>query len=183
MMLPGMRVAGAAAAMSVVILLTGCAGGGSDENAVSLTDTKGPTQLLRNEASSRIPSGSIDAIAGEEDHSVACKSEDEDPKGLYRSWQSSLLAQIDADAAWRVAQIGTDVSDSFIADGWFVSGTKDGKDTTTLTRPGAVSTLAFTTTEGDANGVGATIHIDATGPCVLTEGPKSSEVTRLEAAK
>lgn len=181
-MLPTMKVVGTAAALATVLLLTGC-GGEPESNTPSLTETKGPTQLLRNEASSRIPTGSIDTIAGEEDRSVACKTEKEDPDGLYRSWQSSLLAAIDGDAAWRVAQIGKDVADSFIEDGWYVSGTKDGEDTTTLTRPGAVSTLKFTTTEGDAEGVGATVHIDATGPCVLTEGPDSTEVTKLEAAK
>jgi hypothetical protein len=181
MVLQTTRRAGAAVALSFVLLTTGCAAASPD--TPTLTETKGPTQLLRNEASSRIPSGSIDAISGEEDVSVSCKTKEEDPKGLYRSWQSSVLATIDADAAWRVAQIGTELSDSFIDDGWFVSGTKDGKDTTTLTKPGAVSTLAFTTTEADAAGVGATVLIDATGPCVLTEGPESNEVTRLEAAK
>lgn len=180
MSLPQTRLAGAAAALTLVLLVSGC--GGGEASTATLTETKGPTQLLRNEASSRIPTGSIDEILDEEDHSVPCKSEDEDPKGLYRSWQSSLLATVDADAAWRVAQIGEDVADSFIEDGWYVSGTKDGADTTTLTRPGAVSTLAFTTTEGDAEGAGASIHIDATGPCVLTEGPDSSEVEKLEAA-
>ena len=181
-MLPVGKTTAIAAAVSVVLLLSGCADGGASAGA-TLTETKGPTQLLRNEASSRIPSGSIDEIAGEEDISVSCKTKKEDPDGLYRSWQSSLLASIDADAAWRVAQIGKDVADSFIADGWYVSGTKDGADTTTLTRPGAISKLAFTVTEGDADGVGASLHIDATGPCVLTEGPDSSEVTKLEAAK
>lgn len=181
-MLPGIKAIGVAAAMSVVLVITGCATE-QKTNSATLTETKGPTQLLRNEASSRIPTGSIDTIAGETDLSVSCKSEEEDPDGLYRSWQSSTLATIDKDAAWRVAQIGADVADSFIDDGWYVSGTKDGKDTTTLTRPGAISTLAFTTTEGDADGVGASVTIDATGPCVLTEGPDSSEVAKLEAAK
>lgn len=181
-MLPAMKAVGGVAALTIVLVLTGCAGEAEAPTA-SLTETKGPTQLLRNEASSRIPTGAIEAISGEEDQSVACKTEDEDPKGLYRSWQSSLTASIDKDAAWRVAQINSDLADSFIEDGWYVSGTKDGKDTTTLTRPGAVSTLAFTSTEGDADGVGATVHIDATGPCVLTEGPDSSEVTKLEASK
>ena len=181
MVLQAARRAGVAAAISLMLLTTGCAGAAPD--APSLTETKGPTQLMRNEASSRIPTGSIDAISGEEDRSVGCKAEDEDPKGLNRSWQSSLLVTIDKDAAWRVAQIGKDLSDSFIADGWYVSGTKDGKETTTLTKPGAVSTLAFTTTEADADGAGATLLIDATGPCVLTEGPDSDEVTGLENAK
>ena len=181
-MLPAMKVVGGLAALSIVLVLTGCAGE-TESPTASLTETKGPTQLLRNEASSRIPTGAIESIAGEEDRSVACKTEEEDPKGLYRSWQSSLLANIDGDAAWRVAQISKDVSDSFIEDGWYVSGTKDGEETTTLTRPGAISTLVFTATEGDADGVGATVHIDATGPCVLTEGPDSSEVAKLEAAK
>ena len=182
MMLPAMKTTGVAAAIALVLLVSGC-GGEAESSTATLTETKGPTQLLRNEASSRIPTGSIDEIAAVDDTSVACKTEEEDPKGLYRSWRSSLLASIDADAAWRVDQIGKDVADSFIEDGWYVSGTKDGKDTTTLTRPGAISTLAFTTTEGDADGAGATVHIDATGPCVLTEGPDSSEVTKLERAK
>lgn len=181
MMLPHARTSGIAVALSAVLLLSGCAGDTAASGS-TLTETKGPTQLLRNEAASRIPTGSIDELADETDSSVPCKTEDEDPDGLYRSWQSSILATIDADAAWRVAQIGDDIAASFIDDGWFVSGTKDGENTTTLTRPGAVSTLVFTTVEGDADGVGASVQIDALGPCVLTEGPDSSEVTRLEAA-
>jgi len=180
-MLPAHKVVGVAAALSILLALSGCAGEAESPTA-SLTETKGPTQLLRNEASSRIPTGAIESIAGEEDLSVACKTDD-DPEGLYRSWQSSLLATIDKDAAWRVAQISTDLADSFIEDGWYVSGTKDGAETTTLTRPGALSTIKFTSTEGNAEGVGATVHINATGPCVLTEGPDSTEVTKLEGAK
>jgi len=169
---------GAALAAGIVLLaLAGCA---SAPQGQTLTQTKSPTQLLRNEASARIPPGTIDTISDEEDHSVACKTEDEDPDGLYRSWQSSLLASIATDSAWRVEMVGKDIVDSFIEDGWYVSGSKDGKERTVLTRPGAVSTMAFTVTAGAEDGTGASIHIDATGPCVLTGGPESSEVTALE---
>jgi len=167
-------------AIAVAVVLLALAGCASEPQGQSLADTKSPTQLLRNEASSRIPPGAIDALSGEEDHSVACKSTEEDPGGLYRSWQSSLLAAIETDSAWRVEQIGTEVTDSFIEDGWYVSGSKNGKDRTVLTRPGAVSTMAFTVTPGAEDGSGASIHIDATGPCVLTAGPTSAEVTGLE---
>ena len=174
------RPAIAATALLIAVALAGCS---SAPEAQTLAQTKSPTQLLRNEASTRIPPGSIGAISGEEDHSVACKSSDEDPDELYRSWQSSLLASIAADSAWRVEQLTTDITDSFIEDGWYVSGAKDGKDKTVLTRPGAVSTMAFTVTAGAEDGSGASIHIDATGPCVLTAGPTSNEVTGLEKKK
>lgn len=167
----------AIAVLVFAVVLTGCS---SEPDGQTLAETKSPTQLLRNEASTRIPPGAIAEISGEEDHSRACKSTDEDPGGLYRSWQSSLLATIEADSAWRVEQISTEVTDSFIEDGWYVSGSKNGKDKTVLTRPGAVSTMAFTVTAGAEDGSGASIHIDATGPCVLTDGPSSSEVAALE---
>lgn len=161
----------------VAAALSGCA---SEPQGQTLAETKSPTQLLRNEASSRIPPGSIAEVSGEEDHSVPCKTSAEDPDELYRSWQSSMLATIEVDSAWRVEQLSTEVTDSFIEDGWFVSGSKNGKDRTVLTRPGAVSTMAFTVTAGAEDGSGASIHIDATGPCVLTAGPTSNEVTGLE---
>lgn len=161
----------------MVVALAGCT---SEPQGQTLAQTKSPTQLLRNEASSRISPGAIAAVSGEEDRSVPCKTAAEDPDELYRSWQSSLLATIETDSAWRVEQLGTEVTDSFIEDGWYVSGSKDGKDKTVLTRPGAVSTMAFTVTAGAEDGSGASIHIDATGPCVLTAGPDSNEVTALE---
>ena len=43
--------------------------------------------------------------------------------------------------------------------------------------------MAFTVTAGAEDGSGASIHIDATGPCVLTAGPTSNEVTGLEKKK
>lgn len=163
------------------LLLTGCTS--SEAGGVTLADTKSATQLLRNEASSRLAPGAIDEITDEEDHSVGCKEEGDDPDGLWRSWQSSLLATIATDSAWRVEQLAASVSDSFIDDGWYVSGSKDGKDRTVITKPGSVATIAFTITEGAEDGTGATVHIDATGPCVLTAGPDSDEVTKLEVKK
>ena len=53
-MLPAMKAVGGVAALTIVLVLTGCAGEAEAPTA-SLTETKGPTQLLRNEASSRIP--------------------------------------------------------------------------------------------------------------------------------
>ena len=40
--------------------------------------------------------------------------------------------------------------------------------------------VTLTITALDQSNAGASIYIEATGPCVLTAGPNSDEVTKLE---
>ena len=172
------RLTFALPALAAVVVLSGCAA--QEQSGVTLAQSKSAAQLLRIEAADRVPPSAIDTTSEATDHSLACKSEDEDPDGLYRSWESSILITLDRDSAWRTGLIGETLAQTFIDDGWFVSGAKDGKDRTVVTKPGSVATITFVVDEGDELGAGATILIDSTGPCVLTGGPESAEVAALD---
>lgn len=166
------------AALAFVVGVTGCS---ESSSSSSLTDTKSPTQLLRNEAAQRLMTGTDESIAEQQDYSAACKSEAEDPKGLYRSWRSTLLAAVPHDSAIGVDQFVGALATSFSEDGWVFS-EDHGGDTaakvTTMTKTSSIVTIKFTSTED--TGDGATIYIEASGPCVLTQGPESDEVKALE---
>lgn len=166
---------GAAVALTV-LALSGCSGAAGGE----LTDTKGPTQLLRNEAANRLEGNSDYIVGAQDDFSAACKSEAEDPEGLYRSWRSSLLAEIPEESAIGVDQFVGALATSFSEDGWkFTEDTSSDIKVTTMTRKDSIVTMTFTATEDGADG--ASVYIEAAGPCVLTGGPDSDEVKNLEA--
>lgn len=164
-------------ALVAALVLTGCSSAPAD--GLTLAKTKSPTQLLRNEATERIPPGTVQEYGEQIDTSIACG--EDDPKELQRSWESSILVTIEAGSAWRVKTIGKDLVQSFLDDGWYISGSKNGKDKTVVTRPESPSTIAVVVAEGDESGAGASIGVTATGPCVLTDGPDSDEVRKLEA--
>jgi hypothetical protein len=70
---------------------------------------------------------------------------------------------------------------SFSEDGWVFKEEHLGEagKVTTMTRKDSIVTLAITSQED--TGDGATVYIEASGPCVLTGGPDSDEVKDLEA--
>jgi hypothetical protein len=171
------RILLALSLVAAAAVLSGC--GGSDDSELTLAQTKSPTQLLRIAAGDRLPPAAVESSTEPIDVSVACKSEADDPEGLYRLWQSSITFEIGSQSAWRAGHITEELTQSFLDDGWFVSGAKDGQERTVVTKPGTVSSIAFIVDEGDENGEGATISIDAAGPCVLTDGPESDEVLAL----
>lgn len=164
-------------ALAVILMLAGCAASGG----ASLAETKSPTQLLHNEASSRLDSTSIDTISEHQDYSAACR--DNDPDGLYRSWRSTLLVSVPEGAAVGVDQVVGALATSFAVDGWTLSNT-DGaqaEQITSLVRSDTPGALTFTATEDeDGDGYGASVFIEAAGACVLTDGPDSTEVRQLE---
>lgn len=168
----------AATTLGLAFVLSACT---AAPTAHTLVETKSPTQLLRNEAAQRLMGGTEEVVAGQQDYSAACKSESEDPKGLYRSWRSTLLAAVPSDSAIGVDQFVGALATSFSEDGWVFT-EEHGDDAvskvTTMTRSDSIVTLKFTSTE-DA-GEGATVYIEASGPCVLTAGPDSDEVQDLE---
>lgn len=159
------------------LALTGCVGTTAQSE---LATTKPPVQLLRNEAANRLISGTDESVGAQDDFSAACKTEQEDPEGLYRSWRSTLLAEVPQESAIGVDQFVGALATSFSEDGWVFTEEHDGSagKITTMTRSGSIVTLTFTAQEGD--GDGATVLIEASGPCVLTGGPDSDEVKNLE---
>ena len=159
------------------LALTGCAGPSVQSE---LATTKPPVQLLRNEAANRLISGTDESVGAQDDFSAACKSEQEDPEGLYRSWRSTLLAEVPEESSIGVDQFVGALATSFSEDGWTFTEEHDGGagKVTTMTRSGSIVTLTFTAQESD--GAGASVLIEASGPCVLTGGPDSDEVKDLE---
>lgn len=165
----------------VATVISGCTAASADPSALSLRDTKVPAQLLRNESAQRLIEGTDESVAEQEDSSVPCKSGAEDPEELYRSWRSTLLARVPKDSAIGVDQFTGALATSFAVDGWILKedhGTGSALKVTTMTKPSSIVTLRFTSAED--TGEGASIYIEATGPCVLTGGPESDEVTALE---
>jgi hypothetical protein len=173
------RLIPAVTALLVVSGVTACASG--PDAAATLVETKSPTQLLRNEAAHRLMTGTDEEVAEQTDFSAACKSDAEDPKGLYRSWRSTLLATVPPDSAIGVDQFVGALATSFAEDGWVLKesrGADDAAKVSTMTKSGSIATLTFTSTED--TGDGATIYIESSGPCVLTAGQDSDEVKNLE---
>jgi hypothetical protein len=169
--------AAVAACTALVLITSGCAGSATSDS-LRLVQTKSQTQLLRNEAAQRLIDGTDESVAEQQDYSAACKSGSEDPNGLYRAWHSTLLAVVPADSAIGVDQFVGALATSFSEDGWTFTESHGEVKVTTMTRSDSFVILTFSSTE--SAGEGATVLIEATGPCVLTQGPESDEVTKLE---
>lgn len=166
-----------AVATALVLGTAGCAGP-APTGSLTLVQTKSQTQLLRNEAAQRLIDGTDESVEEQQDYSDSCKSGSEDPDGLYRAWHSTLLAVVPADSAIGVDQFVGALATSFAEDGWRLSEAHGEVKVTTMTRSDSLVILSFSSTE--SAGEGATVLIEATGPCVLTAGPDSDEVTKLE---
>jgi hypothetical protein len=146
---------------------------------VTLAQSKSYAQLLRNEASSRLPEIVLKQVAESSDVSVAC---DDDPAGLSRSWSSSMSILVTNSTAARIQEVANDLADSFVAQGWKAKQADESTDThivTTLRSATSLADIAITATSKATDQV-PSIQITATGVCALTEGPESDEVTMLE---
>lgn len=166
--------------LCAALALTGCAE--ERKGDLTLVETKSPTQLLRNEAANRLLTGTDDDIVDQKDFSASCKASSEDPDGYWRSWHSSLLVEVPPGSAIGVDQFAAALATSFAQDGWKLSeqNLDGGKGKLTrIKRSDSIVTLSFTSTEGGV-GESATIYVEAEGPCVLTDGPESDEVKKLE---
>lgn len=171
------KTAALAIALALVTTLSACA---EEGGAITLADTKAPTQLLRNDAAGRVPTEAVLTVGEKGDGSEGCALDD-DPDELMRKWHSSIILEINSSSAPEVDGISADLSKTYIDEGWdeFLSQGTD-SSTRTLKRSGSRSQLRITTTEdADGDGLGATIAIDVFGQCVKTEGPNSDEVTQL----
>lgn len=169
--------------VAVVSALGACAsdtGSTGAANEVTLAQSKSYAQLLRNEASSRLPDIVLKQVAESSDVSIAC--DDSDPEGLSRSWSSSMSILVTNSTAARIQKVADDLAASFVAQGWKAKLADESTDTLVVTRLRSATSLAdiaiTATSKGDDQA--PSIQITATGVCALTDGPESDEVTMLE---
>jgi len=163
-----------AVAMLIVsgVLVTACAAGPSDE--LSLLDTKSTIQLLRNETAGRVPSDILESAVNSEDTSKECDGGDP-----YRHWWSSVILIISAERASEAPDIFAELVASYADDGWEVD--TAGLREAVLSNEASIAKIDILMTEdGDGDGEGASVEVAVTGPCVMTDGEGSDEVTRLE---
>jgi len=163
-------------ALVPALILSGC--GESTPTGPTLSSTKGPAQLLRNEVADRVPPAAVDQIADPIDASVACGD-----NGMKRAWRSSVLMFVAPDAAWRITSIADDLSGSLGEQGWKASTNESSPSISQVTLKNAATNavINLTVTQPvDEDGNGATLAIAADGPCVVTDGPDSDEVKKLE---
>jgi hypothetical protein len=176
------RVAlGVVVAVLAVVPLAGCSSDApATGNALTLAQVKSPVQLLRNSAANRIPKAAVDEVKSPTDASSACKSVAVDPKGLYRTWNSGVLILLKYDEATRPAAIEDDVIASFTDQGWTI-GKSASSVITHLEKPTTFVTIDISSADIDKTfKVEGQIQINVYGACVLTGGPTSPEVTKLE---
>lgn len=172
------------AAAFVLVTLAGCASMGGAESSsevsdVTLAQSKSYAQLLRNEASSRLPEIVLKEVAQSTDVSVAC---DSDPEGLARSWSSSTSILITNSTAARIQTVADDLAATFVEQGWTVSPDASSTDTQIVTELTSEASLAAIEIAAalKADGQEPSIRITATGVCAMTGGPESDEVLKLE---
>ena len=187
------RIAGLVLAVVAIGGLSACASPTGavpgDYADVSLTDTKSPAQLLRNEAANRIPEEAIDEIIESEDVSVPCLSESDDPQGTIRSWHSTAdVLIVDGND---VKQLAKDLAASFEDQGW-TSRNLGGNVNVVSKLLESDTSLATIQVSGfepnaDQGSTGLedpvdqlTVQVQVHGPCVRTDGPDSEEVKGLE---
>lgn len=187
-------VVGAFAAALAVGSLTGCGGAapGSEVPAgnypdLTLAESKSPAQLLRNTAVSRIPTEVILNVGTDTDGSEACLTTEEDPNGTIRRWNSSVDVNLRLPEAPNTDAIVASVISSFTDEGWMaqsITGSTANNQAHLLTNgtsETASVSLAQVRVEGIITGdkTSSFIRIEAIGPCVVTDGENSSEVTQL----
>jgi len=162
-------------ALAPALLITGCS---SAPTGVTLSSTKAPAQLLRNEVASRVPPAIVESLGETEDSSVGCGDD-----GMRRSWRSSVLMFVEPGSAWRIDAVAEDVVKSLTDEEWTATVNKDSETITrtTLRNPKTNAVISLQSTEPvDEKGNGSTLAISADGPCVDTAGPDSDEVKDLE---
>ena len=161
--------------LTASLALAGCADSTTGD-AMTLTSTKSPAQALRNEIAGRLPSGVVDGVE-EADHSESC-----DAKGLVRSWRSTATVSIAPLSAGHLEAVTYDLVASFVDQGW-EAGTRDASSKLfeyRLTSNTSPADIRITGDLGGENKSGASVLIVVNGPCVVTEGPDSAEVKKLE---
>lgn len=164
------------AVLPLVLALTACAG--DADTGLTLAQTKSPVQLLRNEAASRVPAGLVAEVENSSDASENCRTAEADPEGLQRSWKSSVRILLTPDADWDLVLSKFYVS--FREDGWD-QGTYGSDTIVEFTRDGSLATIHISG-KAPKDGAAGELQVQVAGPCVMTDGEGSPEVTKLEVA-
>jgi hypothetical protein len=146
---------------------------------LSLAETKSPTQLLRNEAASRIPVEFIEVVDHAQDLSKGCQTPERDPEGLIRSWNSSVRVSLKSERGAQLDTIVDELVKSFELQGWD-RGTFGGATIIELTSSDSPVNIHISSVQPDDSGAGAKIQLSAGGPCVETDGADSDEILQLE---
>ena len=154
---------------------------------LTLAESKSPVQLLRNEAVSRIPEEVVLNAPSNIDGSQACLSASEDPEGVIRRWTSSVDVNLNLSEAPNTQVIVDGVLATFTDDGWMsqsVTGSKATNQAHLLTNETAGTTsLSLAQLRIEAivaiDGKSSFIRVQVIGPCVVTDGARSAEVTEL----
>jgi hypothetical protein len=187
-------IASAFAVLVAVSTLTGCGEAASSADApageypdLTLAESKAPAQLLRNTAVTRIPADVVLNVGTDTDGSIACLSEEKDPDGTIRRWNSSVDVNIKLTEAKNTQAIVDSVIATFTDTGWMsqaITGSKSTNQAHLLTN-GTASASAVSTSQIRIEAVVAGdeassfITIDSLGPCVVTDGANSAEVKAL----
>ncbi len=187
------RIAGVVLAVAAIGGLSACASPAStvpgDYPDVSLTDTKSPAQLLRNEVANRIPEDAIDQIIESEDVSVACLSAQDDPGGTIRSWHST--ADVLIKDGNDVKQLTKDLAASFEEQGWTSRNLGGNVNVVSKLLESDTSSASIQVSGFEPNADQGTtglevpvdqltVQVQVHGPCVRTGGAESDEVKSLE---
>ena len=154
---------------------------------LTLAESKSPAQLLRNTAVSRIPAEVILNAGTDTDGSEACLTEAEDPKGYIRRWKSSVDVNLRLPEAPNTQAIVDGVLASFTDEGWMsqaITGSKADNQAHLLTNETAGSaSVSGAQLRIEAivasDGASSFVRVEAIGPCVVTDGANSAEVTEL----
>jgi hypothetical protein len=164
-----------AALALAAVTLSGCGAVGTSD--LSLVETKSPVQLLRNDAAGRLDSDIVSRVDATADASSACSDENENPGGLIRQWTSSANLVL-VEGTDRLLAADTLIA-SYVDQGWEAKSMTSGDQfaLTILSNPKSIATIQVAAA---GESVDTVITITATGPCVLTDGPDSDEVTALE---
>ena len=164
--------------IALAMTLSGC---GEEASGERLVDTKGPTQILRNDAASRVDSSLLLSADRKTDLSEGCGLADKDPKGLLRYWHSGINLNLDTSSADSAETEGEKLVASYVKDGWeATTQSGSGSSTSILENKESEQEIRVTVTTGGGGGLGAAITVDVYGPCVETGGPDSEEVRNLE---
>ena len=164
--------------IALAVTLSGC---GEEASGERLVDTKGPTQILRNDAASRVDKSLLLSADRKTDLSEGCGLADKDPKGLMRYWHSGINLNLDTSSAESAQSEGAKLVASYVDEGWeATTQAGSGSTTTILENKASAQEIRVTVTDGAGGGLGAAITVDVYGPCVETAGPASDEVRNLE---
>jgi hypothetical protein len=169
----------------VAVSVSGCAGSSPGDAApaseATIAQSKSYAQLLRNEASSRLPPIVLQEVSESTDTSVACDDPSEDAAGLRRAWESSTRILVSNSTATRIQSVSDDLVASFVAQDWTATAAEGSTDTLDRVELSSTSSLAgiVIETAHKAEGQEPSIHIVSTGVCALTGGPDSDEVQEL----